>query len=67
MFNRCKHKWNEEKRTSTRGVLARGGKFKFGGGMWGNAYDDILYGYTLILLKCEHCGDVRTRKVAGAW
>jgi hypothetical protein len=57
------HDW----RVVGRDHVPRAGNFKFGGGAWSEPAADALYGYTTLSLRCEVCGDVRTRKVAGRW
>lgn len=61
LFNRCKHRWVE----TGRKVRPHAESFKFGGGFWAEEYSDLVYGYTIISLRCSECGDVKTKKLRG--
>jgi hypothetical protein len=50
-----------------RDVVPAKGSIKFGGGAMPDFMDDLVYGYTTISLRCEHCGKVGTRKVRGVF
>jgi hypothetical protein len=59
----CRHRWIEVGRDTHAPVEY----FEFGGGLWSSRMDDIFYGYTIISLRCDHCGSVRTDKVQGSF
>lgn len=40
-------------------------EFEFSGGFWSEGASDAQYGYTILSLRCEECGDVATRKLRG--
>lgn len=62
----CRHRWEEVQRKAVPGAQESGKRFKFGGGVWAEAHDDMLYGFTLIEQRCNECGKVRIDKFTGA-
>lgn len=61
MFERCKHTWVEVKRVyipPDTGIIE-------GRGFSAHWWNKIIYGYTVIELKCDNCGDIITKEFIG--
>jgi hypothetical protein len=60
MFNRCKHQWEEVGRRATPRLT------KFNSeGVYPSDIERLAFGITVIELRCEHCGDIRSRELKG--
>jgi hypothetical protein len=68
-LGRCKHRWEETRRYSRPPAeeftfgSKRGLSGFLGASLWSDEAEDGLYGWTMIELQCERCGDVTTRKI----
>jgi hypothetical protein len=58
-FARCKHHWIETRRHSRQPAS----EFSWGGGFTDQGVEDALFGWTMIELRCEQCGDVKAVKI----
>lgn len=63
MFNRCKHLWVEEQRSIS--PPRAGGSFQGSQGYVEQQLQESRQGSTEILLRCDHCGDYKTRRLIG--
>jgi hypothetical protein len=59
----CRHHWSEVQRNHTLGALATGRAFK--GNLSSRETQDALYGFTILELRCDHCGDAKSKQLTG--
>lgn len=63
-----RHDWREVARESVPGALVTGDDVQMAGVVLiREVLDDALYGFTMVELRCETCGDVASRKLTGAF
>lgn len=59
MFNRCKHIWEEQRRYGR----PPANRVKVTPGFKDEPIQDVIYGWTMIELRCKNCGDIQTKKI----
>lgn len=59
MFNRHRHTWDEVGRYAQPPAK----NIKVGGGFYGNEVTDLIYGWTMVELKCTDCGALTSTKL----